>query len=208
MSERTSGLHRIVTVPALYELIQAALGSSDGKERVATLLFAGLAGKHVVEVGCGPGRWADQMRDVESYLGIDRNPHHIETARKRHASAEIRFLCADLSDRSVMDAARGCDAVIGIGILHHLDDPVASDMLADAAGVLAAGGRYIGLEPVYHDRQHPVARLLKWLDSGRNIRREEAYRALFPSCFEVATRIATDLMRVPYSHCIITGRKT
>jgi hypothetical protein len=97
---------------------------------------------------------------------------------------------------------------VGIGILHHLNDPSAQTVLRRSAELLADNGMFVGLEPVFHAGQNPVARILKMLDSGRNIRRETGYRHLLASAFKrIDTRIVTDFMRVPYSHCILHAWK-
>jgi SAM-dependent methyltransferase len=205
MAERTKGLHAIVTVPALYSGIQSILGGPNAKERIAIDLFSGLEGKRVVEIGCGPGLWSAYLGHAGSYLGVDRNPKHIDAAKTQYGSADTAFLCGDLADAGVIHAIGECDAIIAIGILHHLDDAIARSVLAQASALLRSRGVFVGLEPVYHDGQNPFARLLKWLDSGKNIRREEGYHTLFPPDITLTTRVATGLMRVPYSHVMMKG---
>lgn len=205
MAERTSGLHRAVTIPAIYGAIQNLLGGGpEGRSRLAERLFAETVGKSVLELGCGPGTWVPHLDTASSYLGIDWNPRHIDSATQAHGTDTRRFLCGDLALLLDQPDFPRFDIVLGIGILHHLDDDIATRALATASRALASGGLYIGIEPVLHDRQHPVARLLKALDSGRNIRREEGYRALLsPSFARLSTHIETGLMRLPYSHCLI-----
>lgn len=206
MAERTSGAHKIVTIPMLYGAIQRTISGPDAHQTVADRLFASLEGKSVVEIGCGPGTWAPHLSHAREYTGIDRNGRHIALAHEKHGSNQVRFVCGDLADPAVLAKLDKCDAVIGMGILHHLDDPIARDVLAQVASILRPGGRYIGNEPVFHARQHPVARLLKWMDSGKNIRSEEGYRTLFQSSFsDLDTQVVTDLARLPYSHCMISA---
>lgn len=205
MSERTRGLHRAVTIPAVYGTIQNLLGGGPaGRQRLAEQLLSGTAGKSVLELGCGPGTWVPHLSTATRYLGIDWNPRHIDSAVQAYASESRKFLCGDLAVLLDDPDFPRFDVVLGIGILHHLDDPIASNALATAARALTKGGIYIGIEPVLHTRQNPIARLLKALDSGRNIRTETGYRALLsPSFPQLSTRIETGLMRVPYSHCLI-----
>jgi SAM-dependent methyltransferase len=206
MGERTSGLHRIVTIPAFYGAIQRLLGGERGRAEVAALLRTRLSGRSVVEIGCGPGTWVPDLDGVRAYLGIDHNPEHISVATRRYAKTGTSFVCANLDDDTSFDLVHGADSVLAVGILHHLDDDVARRALRRAAERLPPGALYVGIEPVRHERQNPVARLLKALDSGRNIRTEEGYRSLFEGSFDgIETRVRTDLMRVPYSHCFITA---
>jgi SAM-dependent methyltransferase len=204
MAERTRGIYRLVTIPAVYQRIQTALAGGDSYARLGDLVFAGLDGKNVLEIGCGPGRWSTALLHTKSYTGIDWNPRHIEQARAQYGSQRARFICADLGDTALISSDAPLDAVIGVGILHHLDDTTARNVLAKAAELLRPGGRFIGIEPVLHAGQNPIARLLKALDSGRNIRSIAGYKQLFPPAFaNAATVLRQDLMRVPYSHCLI-----
>lgn len=206
MAERTSGAHRIVTVPALYGVIQRMISGADAHEKVAGRLFADLEGKRVVEIGCGPGTWAPFLSHAADYTGVDWNEQHIAAAKGAYGSDRMRFVRGDLSNADLLATLDKCDAVVGMGILHHLDDPIARQMLAGASAMLVPGGRYIGNEPVRHAGQHPVARLLKWLDSGKNIRTEAGYRDLFGDSFAtLETNVVTDLIRMPYSHCLISA---
>jgi SAM-dependent methyltransferase len=205
MTERTKGIYSIVASPALYAKIQSFLGGPDAKERLAREIFSDLKGKSVVEIGCGPGLWSAHLQHAASYIGVDRNQRHIQEANSRYGTQTTRFLCGDLADAGVISAIGACDVVIAIGILHHLSDDIAREVLSQSAALLGPKGVFIGIEPVLHARQNPIARLLKWLDSGQNIRHEAEYRALFPKELALQTHVRTNLMRVPYSHLIMNG---
>ncbi|SDY41536.1 Methyltransferase domain-containing protein [Jannaschia faecimaris] len=207
MAERTRGIYRLVTVPAIYQRIQTALAGSDAYARVGKLVFDGLDGKNVLEIGCGPGRWATVLRHTKHYTGIDWNSRHIEQARAQYGSPQASFICGDLGDTALINSDTPLHAVIGIGILHHLDDAIARNVLTRAAELLVPGGQFIGIEPVIHKGQNPIARLLKALDSGRHIRSTAGYEQVFPPAYiNVTTHIRQDLMRVPYSHCLINAK--
>ena len=204
MAERTRGIYQLVTFPGIYEKLQLALSGGDPYDRVGKILFDGLDGKNVLEIGCGPGRWSQELGHAGQYTGIDWNPRHIEKASRDYGTDKVRFICGDLGDQSILDPNTPVEVVIGIGILHHLDDETATNVLARAAALLGPGGHYIGLEPVVHPGQNPIARLLKMLDSGRNIRTSAGYEKLFSPAFQsVQTTRRTDLMRVPYSHLLL-----
>jgi SAM-dependent methyltransferase len=207
MSERTSGIYSLITFPAFYAAVQRFLGGDGAREAVRARLFPDLTGKNVLEIGCGPGTWVPYLHDAGSYCGIDWNESHITAARKAHSAANISFINGDLADPSLIDGDRKFDLILAIGILHHLDDDVARATLKRCADLLSPDGSFIAFEPVYHDGQHVIARWLKNRDSGRNIRREEEYRSLTDGIMpEVETEVVTDMMRLPYSHCILRGK--
>jgi SAM-dependent methyltransferase len=204
MSERTRGLYRLVTFPHAYRMIQRILSGEGSRKRVSDLLFAALDGKTVCEIGCGPGSWASEMDSAMNYIGIDWNKEHIDHANERYGNEKTRFFQGDVKSLESIQVIGPRDRVVGMGILHHLNDDAAVRTLEQVTRILKPGGRYIGLENVYHDNQNPIARILNALDSGKNVRGEDGYRQLFGKEFiEVHTFIRTDLMRVPYSHLLI-----
>ncbi|MGN6144069.1 MAG: class I SAM-dependent methyltransferase [Mesorhizobium sp.] len=205
MAEWTGGIHRLVTMPGVYDWIQRLLGGPQAREKIASELFSDATGMSILEIGCGPGTWVPYLPEFKSYLGLDWNEKHIVSARDRYGSDKVQFATADISE--LRQSENGYDVVLGVGILHHLDDKAARSVLQKSAATLSPGGIYIGLEPVYHRRQNPIAKVLKMLDSGRNIRREDQYRSLLESNFpKVETRVETTIMRVPYSHCLIRAQ--
>jgi SAM-dependent methyltransferase len=205
MAERTTGIYRLVTIPGLYRGFQALLGAEAARRRLRDRWLPDIAGKHVLEVGCGPGTWVETLAAAESYLGVDWNAEHIAQATARFGDDPTRgFVCGDATDPAVIDADARYDLIFAFGILHHIDDAPAAKLLSRLAGRLARGGRLIAVEPVYHPGQHPFAVWMKRRDSGQNIRDEEGYRALFGDTFgSVTTDLATDFLRVPYSHLLI-----
>lgn len=208
MTERTTGIYKLVTFPRVYRAIQGMLGGDTARQRLRDLWLPELAGKSVLEVGCGPGAWVPTLAEAASYVGVDWNADHIAEAKQRFGDDPTRtFLCGDVTDPAVMDQGAGHDYVLVFGVLHHIDDADASGLLAHLARRMAPGGRLIAVEPVYHPGQHPFAVWMKRRDSGQNIRDEPGYRALFGDAYaQVDTRLATDFLRVPYSHLRIEAR--
>jgi SAM-dependent methyltransferase len=205
MAERTTGIYRLVTIPSLYRAFQTLLGSETARKRLRDRWLPDIVGKRVLEVGCGPGTWVDTLADAATYLGIDWNADHIAQAAERFGTDPTRrFICGDATDPAVLDDTARFDLVLAFGVLHHIDDAPATDLLSRLAGRVAQGGRIIAVEPVYHTGQHPFAVWMKRRDSGQNIRSEAGYRDLFGDAFSrVKTRLATDFLRAPYSHLLI-----
>ncbi len=138
---------------------------------------------------------------------MDWNSAHIEKATKMFGSERVRFLCGDVVSNLDLQSQH-FDLVFSFGLLHHLDDQQADRMLGAAAQLLAPGGRFMAIEPVYHYDQHPFAKWMKDHDSGQNIRQKEGYRKLLASHWmDVQTEVRTGMLRVPYSHCVITAAR-
>lgn len=170
--------------------------------------FADVSGKRVLEVGCGPGTWFPEIVTCAEYLGMDWNEEHIEAANQRYGSNKVSFVCGDVS-RDVNPQQSKFDYIFAFGILHHLNDGQAHDLLSVCSGLLAKNGRFISIDPVYHEGQNSFAKWMNDRDSGQDIRFEKGYKKLADGLFDsVTTTICTDKLRIPYSHCVMTAGRS
>jgi SAM-dependent methyltransferase len=154
-----------------------------------------------LDLGCGPGELLEYLPADVSYLGVDISPEYVERARQRHGS-RARF---ELADATRFEAERGrFDLVLAFGVLHHLDDNQARAMLAGAARALAPSGRAIAVDPALADGQKRAARMIIRRDRGHHVRDADHYaRLAMPSFSRVHAVIRHDLLRIPYTHCIL-----
>jgi ubiquinone/menaquinone biosynthesis C-methylase UbiE len=109
----------------------------------ATATQAGhLAGKRVLEVGCGHGGGASYLTRTHhpaSYTGLDLNPAGIEFCRNRHQIPNLDFVRGNAEDLPFPDES--FDAVINVESSHcypHLDV-----FLNEVARVLSPGGHFL-----------------------------------------------------------------
>lgn len=202
MAERTTGLHRLITIPRLYTMFQDLLGGAAAREAFQREFFPNLKGMRVLEVGCGPGTWLTQLRDCQSYLGIDWNSRHIHQARAQYGSDRHSFLVGDVSS-DIPASEEPFDLIAAFGLLHHLDKEQLGGLIRSVRPLLSPDGRFIAIDPVYHPGQNWFAKWMNDRDSGQNIRRETGYRGeLLPFFKTVETTLCTGRLRVPYSHCV------
>lgn len=203
MAERTSGLYRLITIPSFYDWLQNLLGGRKARQAFADAFFNDLEGLDVLEVGCGPATWYPHQQAAKSYTGVDWNPAHIATARENVTDKSASFICGDVST-AFASTERKFDRIFAFGLLHHLDDDQATALVANAKRLLAEGGRFITIDPVYHDNQNVLARLVKHFDSGQNIRTQSGYTSIVRQKFDsVDATIFKDKLRIPYSHCVM-----
>jgi len=168
-------------------LIQRLLGHPWVFEHVRPLVVGGVDMSHayhrldcsddsvVIDIGCGTGDALKHLRHFSSYLGIDTDPRAIAFASERwkgraNATFESR-LCTreDLRDKAPTHVAL-------IGLLHHLNDSEASELL----GMLQESPRLVRavtLDIVYLPGR-PYNNLLARHDRGRHCRTPEAYAEL------------------------------
>ncbi|MFO1099237.1 MAG: class I SAM-dependent methyltransferase [Xanthobacteraceae bacterium] len=175
MAETTSGLRSILSNPLVYEIVQRIFGGFSGRRTLVERFIRPEQGDRVLDIGCGPADLLRSMPDVR-YVGYDPSARYIESAREAFRSRGQffvgRFGRSDLARHEPFDIA------LLTGVLHHLDDGEAADLLALLHAAIRPGGRLITLDPVFIDNQNPIARkLIEW-DRGANVRTVEAYRAL------------------------------
>lgn len=113
------------------------------------LIFDRVAGKRVLEYGCGPGSHAFELaRRGARVTGIDISPVAIGIGRNMAAdqNLDIDFAVMDAEHTTFPDAS--FDLIVGSGILHHLD---LSRTYGELARLLAPGGRAVFVEPLGHN---------------------------------------------------------
>lgn len=204
MTETTTGLRRALGSPALYSALQNLLGARSVREHVLREHLLARPGERVLDLGCGPGDSAALLSEVD-YVGVDRNPAYIQAARRR-GYPRAEFLCADV--RSLLLEPGSFDAVLAIGLLHHLDDRDAARVAGLAAAALADDGRLVTVDPARAPGQPKTARFLIRRDRGRNVRAPEALTRLVATHFaEVEVDCRHDLARIPYTHAVLSCRR-
>ena len=162
-------------------------------------------GDRVLDLGCGSAAILEVMPDEVRYFGIDHNPEHINEARTVYGDRGV-FHAGDFSEAAAISGEL-YDIVLALGLLHHLDDDQVVALMRLVHGFLAPAGRFITIDPVRVPGQSPIARLMLRNDSGRNIRDEAGYVTLSTRVFpDVECTIRHDLLRVPYTHCLLIHR--
>ena len=101
----------------------------------------------VLEFGCGTGSTAlVHAPNVKHYLGVDVSDKMLEIAETKLASTEITNLDFKVSSFEDFNADKtSFDVVLGLSILHLLDDPQTS--IKQAFEVLKEGGLFISSSP-------------------------------------------------------------
>jgi cyclopropane fatty-acyl-phospholipid synthase-like methyltransferase len=202
MSQRSSGLYRLLGVPAVYSIIQKLVGGSDGRAILVKDFIQPRAGDRILDIGCGPATMLPFLGDI-SYTGIDLSEAYIKQAEAKFGSRGT-FLASSV-DELAGRLDDGYDIVLAIALLHHLTDEQATKMFKSASSCLKPLGRLIALDCAWTSPQNPIAKLLIGLDRGKNVRTPEAYQALARQSFSsVKAVVRTDLNRFPYTHCIMT----
>lgn len=203
MSQKTDGLHAVLSHPAVYDLLQNLVGARRSRARLIRDHIRPRQGDHVLDIGCGTGELFSQLPAGLRYVGFDLSQDYIDAARKRFGD-RARFECMDVADYKVGQEQQKADLVLAIGILHHLDDSHARALMRTAHAALKPGGRFISLDGAYVDGQSAIAHGLIARDRGQSIRTPSAYHALAEAEFGVVKgQVRSDMLFVPYTHYIM-----
>lgn len=188
----------------IYSLAQRLLGAAAVRAQFVERYLRPVPGERILDLGCGPGDILAALPAVE-YVGVDASPAYVAAAERRFGDRGA-FHCADIRDPD-LELGHRFDAVISIGLLHHLDDRGVQAAAQLAADALREGGRFLTLDP---GRVAGESRIAAWLvgrDRGRHIRTPEGYRTLVaPQFASVEQHVRRDLARLPYTHVVLDGR--
>nr|WP_301538479.1 class I SAM-dependent methyltransferase [Mycolicibacterium rhodesiae] len=174
------------------------MGAKRGREWIARDLIRPFSGMRILDLGCGPAQILGYLPSDVTYVGYDMSPEYITAASERF-SGRGTFHCRRLEHAEVA-TLQPFDLVMGIGVLHHLDDSTARQFMKLAKAALKPGGRTMTLDPCFCERQNPIARLLISKDRGQHVRTEEGYRALAEGTFSAIAGAVAHQAWIPYTH--------
>ena len=201
-----SGLKRLLTNSSVYDFFQKSLLGADNARRwLATNAWKPKSGEAIVDIGCGSGTVLEYLPPDIEYLGIDVSENYIRSARKKFSHRGTFFL-GTARDFVNHDGSHfgSADLVLCNGLLHHLSDGEALEVLELSKRIMKPNGRLVCLEAVFLARQTRLSRWIVSTDRGRHVRLEQEWKNLIGQAFEsYSTRILTGLLRIPYTHIVI-----
>jgi SAM-dependent methyltransferase len=188
----------------LYVALQRGLGADRLRYRCLDEL-ALADGDTVIDVGCGPAYYFERLPRVR-YFGFDTAPRYIDHARKRWGD-RAEFRCEVFGEQHLPDIPPA-DAVLLLGLLHHLSDEDSRHLLRVAARALAPAGRVIAVDTCFEPRQGRISRWMSENDRGEYVREPAGFVALAKESFEdVDGEIIDDATRIPSSFWLMRMRR-
>jgi SAM-dependent methyltransferase len=200
MSQITNGLRAMLSHPIVYTAFQNIMGTSLGYQRLVSEYIRPKPGMRVLDIGCGPAAVLEYLPKVE-YYGFDISESYITSAQKRFCK-QGHFICGPLTV-GTLSSMPTFDLVLGLGLLHHLEDDAAAECFDLAHLALKPGGRFVTIDPCFEDGQNLLARILIKMDRGQNVRKRPEYDALGGRSFKTRTTIVKHSAWIPYTHCIM-----
>ncbi len=187
--------------PWCYLLFQTLTGATRSRKWCIDHYARPLAGERVLDVGCGPGFVVDFLPEVD-YVGFDIDQAYIQHAESRYGD-RAEFHCLEFTEEHADDFGQ-FDLIMLNGVLHHLDDNSAANLLQLLNRCLAPQGRLMTLDGCFQEVMSPVSRYLLRQDRGDFVRYQEQYEALASSVFpKLEMHLHQDLFYIPYSALVM-----
>lgn len=196
MGQITSGLRAILSFPQIYSAFQDMMGARAMRREFVRDFVRPEPGDFVLDVGCGPAKILDYLPAVH-YWGFDISEPYIKQAQARFANKGY-FYCKVLG-LADLDHLGKFDIVLALGMLHHLDDTQAAEVLRIAHQALKVGGRLLSFDPCLEDRQSRFARFLVLRDRGQNVRTADGYTTLASQFFPQVRGEVRHQAWIPYT---------
>lgn len=172
-------LEWVLAHPLSYIVLQRLVGGTAVRMESIDALSV-RTGERVLDVGCGPVDYLDRFPPCD-YHGFDISKPYIAHARRRWGSRGHFY--AETYTEERRQELPPFDAVIMLGLLHHVDDATAHELLGLAARSLQPGGRMVTMDTVLYEGQPRVSELLSKNDRGDHVRSPAAFTALAKSHF-------------------------
>src|SRR6185369_14086358 len=125
----------------------------EGKSKLATLMgediFRQIAGKVIIDFGCGEGVEAVEMalHGAKRVIGIDIRQDSLELARERALSAGVQEICSFVTSTTEL-----ADIVVSVDAFEHFGDPAAILRSMNAL-MRPAGEVHVSFGPTWY---HPL----------------------------------------------------
>jgi 2-polyprenyl-3-methyl-5-hydroxy-6-metoxy-1,4-benzoquinol methylase len=164
--------------PGAWLVFQYLFGGTRDKRHLALERYRGQS--RILEIGCSVGNLtAAFLSSGATYTGIDIDGSAIAHAQRRFArQSNVRFLTA--SPKALQGQEFGY--VLLAGILHHVDDRTALQLLRDCFCLLTPGGSMVISEPeALSPRDNVLFKLYYQLEQGQYLRSAEALTQLVES---------------------------
>lgn len=205
MGQVSNGLRKVLEIPWVYSLFQKSIQKKPiWADILEEYLEVAPSSLRVLDIGCGPGAFLTllgERADRGKFVGIDPSLAYIRRATELFP--EARFVCGTVE--TVTLAEDNFDLIVISGVLHHVDDDEALEIMRFAHSHKADSGKIITLDPVFFPGQNFFAKWMARADRGQNVRTSDSLERLWRTALPTSTiriSIESGYLRVPYNHVV------
>lgn len=199
MAQITTGIRSILSHPLVYDLLQTIMGADKIRRYFIQQIVRPESKMRILDIGCGTGNIINYLPTDIEYIGYDPSDKYIKQARKSFADRG-KFVVGYF-DQEEAHKYEKFDIIICIGVLHHLDDEEARNLMELFVGALKESGRFCSLDCTFVEEQSRIARYLIEQDRGRNVRFYNEYISLAKQKFSSVKSELKHRKFIPYTHC-------
>lgn len=205
MAQITNGIRAILSSPSVYNALQTFMGARRGRRVLVSDFLRPWPAMNVLDIGCGTAEILGYLPKV-NYWGFDISESYIDRAKCSYGS-KGKFCTKQITVDDLVELPP-FDLVMAIGLLHHLNDSSAIDLLGVARRALRIGGRLVTVDPCLELGQSRIARCLIRYDRGQNVRTRSGYAAVISQVFAEHRTEVRHRTWIPYTHCYTECTRT
>ena len=135
----TALLHRLVSMPWVYDSVQTLVGAKQVRARLNLQIKQVANPATVLDIGGGTGLVSELYDAKTRYICMDIDPLKLQGFIAKNPTGI--GLLADAGNVPIAD--QSIDMVICTNVTHHLIDDLLDRMFAEAARILRPGGKFI-----------------------------------------------------------------
>lgn len=197
MAQITTGIRSILSRPRVYNFFQRFIVDVSSREELINDYIKARPGDRILDIGCGTGNILRHLPQGVSYVGFDIDRKYIEHARAAFKDRGQFYVGAP--EKWVTEWAGSFDIVMGLGVLHHLEDQEALDFFRIAREALAPEGRVVTSDPCFSPDQRRISKFLVSRDRGCHVRDPAGYSDLAKNFFRTIRGRVTHQTWIPYT---------
>jgi SAM-dependent methyltransferase len=194
-------LKGLLAHPSIYIGLQKMVGADQLRYRCLDAADI-QPGEVVVDVGCGPAYYFDRVPLPVTYHGFDTDATYIDWARRNWGDRGTFHV--GIFDPAAAQQLPAPDAILLLGLLHHLSDQDSSDLLRLCAEIIAPGGRVVSVDTAFVPGQGRRSRWMSENDRGEHVREPEGFKALARKYFgTVHAEVVSTVSPMPGAHVMM-----
>ena len=196
MSQRPGLLYNFLSHPFIYIIFQKLMSGTSYRKN---LILKKVKNKKIkiLDIGCGPAEILNYLPGC-IYYGFDIDKRQIEYARKKYKGNKFYFFCKKFTENDIGKLPK-FDYVILFGILHHLKNDEAKNILRLCKKVMKNHAVLLTEDPILIKNQNKIAKFLIENDRGMNVRTKSQYLELVKNYFKKTQSSVTKQFFVPYT---------